>query len=331
MKLKKFNHQPNAISERMDDLSLVENRVLYHVVNQMATTMEDAPDAPSEDLIGINVQGELVLIKEPAPKPLGPNLTFIIPLTFFGDSNYPRLRESLKKLQKRTFTIKDDSKKNHFLSITPFPLVEITTSEIRVVMMADVVPYFQRLKGGYTKYELNAALKLTSTYSQKLFELLSRHKNKGEWLIEPNKLKIAMSATTYRYADFKRRCIIPALNEIEEKTDLRIDLKEEKPSKTVTNLLFIIKTEIKLAREDAQLDLIEINKLSPAETALYMNNLTHDYNFTAKQIDKIITNGGLWKRFVEIDALIFRGALKPDNKTAYVVSCLFDPKNKLKN
>lgn len=303
MKLKKFNHQPNIISERMDNLSLVENRVLYHVINQMSTTMEDVTNT-------------------------GQNLTFIIPLSNLGESNYSRLKESIKKLQDRKFIIKDDSKKNQFLSITPFPKVEMTSHDIRITMLADVVPFFQKLKGGYTKYEVKTALGLASIYSQKMFELLSRHKHKGVWEIEPDQLKISLSATSYRYADFKKRCIVPALDEIEAKTELRIDLYEDKQLRSVINLKFVIKTELQQALEVVEEDLEMLDRMSPGETAGYMHNLFNDYQFNAKQIEKITSDTQIWKRFYELDAKIFRGILAPANKTAYMATCLFNSKKK---
>ncbi len=297
---RKYNQQPNIITRSTDQMTLIEKRLMYLVINQME--------------MGFNVQEDLFR-----------NIEFKIPSKELGEPNYTRIREALTKLQGRRITLIDDFKKQKFHSIVPFPYVSIEKGWITLKMLGDVAPYFLELKNGFTKYELKAALSLNSVYSQKLYELLSRWKDKKEWEVEIEELKLLLDATDYRYTDFRRVCIEPALLEITEKTDLNVSYLAIKVGRKVGAIKFTILTEKEKAKKDYEEEIADVKGMAPAEIAHYTRNLIRNYSFSNDQIDKIMADQRLFSKFIDIESKIAHGVIKNvKNPTAYMAKSLFE-------
>src|SRR5690606_10729737 len=148
-------------------------------------------------------------------------------------------------------------------SIVPFPYVSIEKGWITLNMLGDVAPYFLELKNGFTKYELQAALSPNRVYSQKLYELLSRWQDKKEWEVEMEELQRLLDATDYRYTDFRRVCIEPALLEITVKTDLDVSYLAIKLGRKVGAIKFTILTEKEKAKEDYEEEIADVKGMAP--------------------------------------------------------------------
>lgn len=297
---RRYNQQPNIITRSHDQMTLVEKRALYLVINRMET--------------GFNIREDLFK-----------NMEFTISLNDLNETNHKRLREAMLKLQTRKIILVDDFENKKFTSIVPFPYVSIDRSNVTLKMMADVVPHFMELKSGFTKYELAAALSLNSVYSQKLYELCSRWKDKKVWLAEMEELKMLLNVGNYRYQDFRRVCLEPALNEISEKTDLKITYDPIKEGRKYVAIQFNIKTESDQAKESYQTEMENIKDMSPQEIAHYTRNLLYNYTFSQDQINQIMGNQDLFNKFIDIESKIATGVIKDvKNPTAYMAKSLFD-------
>lgn len=302
-KKRKYNQQPNIITRSSDQMTLIEKRILYLVINQMES--------------GMSLQEDLFR-----------NLDFTISVSDTGESNYKRIREALEKLQGRKLVIIDDFKAKKFTSIVPFPYVSYDKGKIHLKMLGDVTPYFLELKYGFTKYELEAALSLNSVYSQKLYELLSRWKDKKEWSVPIEELKMLLNAEHYkRTPDFKRACIDAALNEIEEKTDLKGSYEVVKKGNKIIGFDFKIQTYKDLARESHSEEMEGYRDLTSNEKLLYTQKLLLDYNFTRKQQNEIVSNPALFNKFVDLESKIANGVITGiKNPTAYLAKSIFEYK-----
>jgi plasmid replication initiation protein len=154
--------------------------------------------------------------------------------------------------------------------ITPIPSAKIENGVLEVVLWREAVPYFIDLKKrGYTSYELDVALSLTSVYSQRMFELLSRWKDTGKWYgVDIQHLKFLLGIDkdkTYNgvAANGKMRQAIlePSRIELAEKTDLEFDYSFEKEGRKFVRINFDVRTKklvqhIKTA--DAKADAVSI-------------------------------------------------------------------------
>lgn len=297
---RKYNKQPNIITKSADQMTVIEKRLLYLVINRMDT--------------GFNIQ-----------KDLFKNLEFKIPSKELGESNYKRIKEALTKLQGRRIIMIDDFKNKKFNSIVPFPMVSIDKGLITIKMFGDVIPYFIELKNGFTKYELEAALSLTSVYSQKLYELLSRWKDKKEWHVDVEELKMLLNASEYRYSDFRRACLDTAILEISGKTELNVTYLPIKVGRKIAEIKFSIFTEKEEAKKNYEEEIETIRDMSPAQVAHYSRNLMQNYSFSNDQIDKIMSDNRLFYKFIDLESKIGNGVIKNvKNPTAYMAQSLFE-------
>lgn len=307
---RQYNQQPNIITRSTDEMSVIEKRIVYLAINQMETEFNIKPD----------------LVK---------GLEFTFHLSELRDTNYDRVKKAVQKLRTRGITLIDDDNKEEFEQITPFPHVKIKEGKVTIKMMADVVPYFIELKKGFTRYELAAALTLSSVYSQKLYELLSRWLNKKEWHVPIQELQLLLNAQKYKYGDFRIHCLDVAIKELNEKTNLTVSWEAEKDSRSVTAILFKINSKAKQEKEEAkkavQQELQQVSTLTPAEIAHYTNRLLSAYTFTEQQKEKIMASTQLFNKFIELESRIANGEIKNVlNPTAYLAKSLFLPDQKNK-
>jgi hypothetical protein len=219
MELKPQNQQPNSITMSKQQFELIEKRIFYLVINQIEK--------------GINVQKSM----------FSGNLTVSVPIRMLNDNNYNRIRDAAKALQKRQIWIKDDPKNKEFDVITPFPRIRSNGNVLEVTLFEDTINYFAELGKGYTSYQLMSALSLSSKFSQRIYEMISRFKDTGHWgpisilefktllFIEDKYLEISM---------FRKRVLETAKKEILEKTELGFNYELIRKGKKYTHIAFTI-------------------------------------------------------------------------------------------
>lgn len=307
---RRYNQQPNIITKSKDEMTLIEKRIMYLVINQMDTGFDLQKDGFK-------------------------NLDFTLSFRELKESNFVRIKNAVSKLQFRALTLIDNEDKGEFERIIPFPSVKIKGTTIKLTMLANVLPHFLELKNGFTRYELAAALTLTSVYSQKMYELLSRWKDKKEWYVSLNELQKLLNAENYRYPDFKRFCLDSAVLELNQKTDLSVTFTTEKENRSVSTILFKISSKAKKEKVEAEeavnQELQQISVMTPAEIAHYTNRLLSAYTFTEQQKEKIMSSTPLFNKFIELESRIANGEIKNVlNPTAYMAKSLFLPTQKNK-
>lgn len=300
---RKYNQQPNVITKSTDEMTVIEKRIMYLVINRLDT--------------GFNLQSDLFK-----------NIEFNISISDLKETNYSRIKKSIEKLQTRAITLIDDDFNEHYERIIPFPVVKIKGGVITLIMFAEIVPHFMELKRGFTKYELSAALSLTSVYAQKLYELLSRWKDKKEWKVSLAELQVLLNAENYRYAQFKQKCLDVAIKELNEKTELVVNWTCSKTGRSVTDINFSIKSRADIEKKESydavKNELDQLSHLSPGQVALYTKNMLSNYSFSKKQQDALMSNGALFARFAELESKIINGVIKGVlNPTAYMAKILF--------
>jgi plasmid replication initiation protein len=108
-------------------------------------------------------------------------------------------------------------------------------------------PYLLQLKEHFTKYQLRQIAKLKSSFSIRIYELCKCHEYKGGFEIKIDDLKrmFGLEAKYKLYGDLKRKVLLVAKNEINETTDITIDLLEVKAGKRVDAIQFFVKPKPK--------------------------------------------------------------------------------------
>lgn len=164
---------------------------------------------------------------------------------------YNETKDLLKRLRDKSIWIKqDDGKEVLYCWVNE---VEITAHEtITIELSKKMIPYLFNLKAKFTTYGLINILRMKSSYSIRLYEILKSY----EFLEQKNKsftidelkylLDIADKKTYESYRDLRRRIIEPAITEINNLTDIKVQFAiTQKMGKKVTELTFYYITEQK--------------------------------------------------------------------------------------
>jgi len=106
-----------------------------------------------------------------------------------------------------------------------------------------IAPFLFEIKKNFTKYPLKHVIKLRSTYSIRIYELLKQYAKLGERKFDLMELRqlLGIEDDLYpRFFDFKKRVIEPAQKEIAEHTDIAFTYLKIKQKRTIIGLVFKI-------------------------------------------------------------------------------------------
>ena len=125
-------------------------------------------------------------------------------------------------------------------------------------------PYLLRLKKQLSHYQL--AIRLESFYSIRLYEFLSHDLlEKKQSDLKRLRQIFMLKASEYRlYGDFKKRILIPSQKEIYEKTGIASDFTEIKEGKSVTAILFGMRSAIQSEAQDKDTPDVLLNLIPEA-------------------------------------------------------------------
>src|SRR5690606_10838527 len=139
--------------------------------------------------------------------------------------------------------------------------------------------YLLQLKQ-YTSYRLSNILSLSSSYSIRLYELMRKWSflNKWESSVEEIREKLGALTKSYTlYGNFKNKVLLPAVEEINEQTDLFISFKEIKKGRKVERIEFSIRKAAKV-RLASPVD-SPVLPLENEDVRLRLNDLASGYQF----------------------------------------------------
>lgn len=203
-----------------------------------------------------------------------------------GNQNYIALEQSIDKLMSRIIEIKLDTKnkkgENDILKITFVSscIYRHSTSEIVLRYDPNLKPYFLQLNQNFTKYFLKNILELKSFYSIRIYEMLKQYEKLRERVIEIDHLRkmLEIQPSEYKlYADLKKRVLLTAEKEINEKTDLLVSFEEIKTVRKITAVRFKIEKKSSISSigevENIEIKNIEEVKEYPEEVLELFNIL----------------------------------------------------------
>ena len=171
--------------------------------------------------------------------------------TLFGvdlKSAYTQLKEATLSLQKEVILIHNPNEKDPSLSLIAtnwFSVAKYYDGEGKIIVSFNktILPFISNLnKGYYTQYGINKIAKLKSVYAIRIYELLicEAYQNK-DYEIEVSQLKqmLGLAEKYPSISEFKRRIILPAIENIKKTTDITIlEVEQRKTGREVTHLIF---------------------------------------------------------------------------------------------
>ena len=285
--------QQNRLAEARYELTTREQKLVLYVISMIE------PEDESFKLYKINVKHFA-------------NLSGL-------DSNalYNELRDVALQIKSKPLVIQ-----GHLEPGDPNPTELITSWFADVVIQANgdgyfgvsiserLKPYLLQVKREFFKYRLAYVLHLRSGYAIRLYQWAKRWQYSIKRRITIDELRVVMGTIELTpkgsikktllalYKDFKKRALLPAVTEINEKTDISVSFVENKlkGSKTVESLTFTIIESANASKLDAvpsprqpqlELELAESRDVIESETAVFLSKLKQDFGLSAPQIKTI--------------------------------------------
>jgi plasmid replication initiation protein len=256
--------QHNNLVEARYRLSLQEKRVILWLSSQVNPNDEDFKE-------------HVLPIKEFA-KLIGARV----------DGTYAEVQEVTKRLMQRVLSIyplgEDVLIQVAWLGGALYQFKEGTVS---LSFSPHLRPFLLNLKSHFTAMNLSDLMNLKSIYAVRLFELLKQYEKVGERVlsIEDIRDSCGIAASQYKkFNDFKRYVLDAAQREINEKTDILINLEFLKEARRITSVSFSIKKNPNY-------------------------NLSSEQKQTNKKIEKLECEAGL--RTTLVDRIMSLGFSKP--------------------
>jgi plasmid replication initiation protein len=111
---------------------------------------------------------------------------------------------------------------------------------VRLYLAPKIIPYMNKLSGEFTRYRLQYVAPMTSVYAIRLYELLIKWQMTGEREVQIDWIKKQfMIPDSYsRIVDLKKRVIQPAVDQINEHSNLWVKYSQKKAGRKVVALQF---------------------------------------------------------------------------------------------
>ena len=153
---------------------------------------------------------------------------------------YDQLRDVAISLHSRKITIHDNKKLITTSWISGFVEYKDNTGIIELWFSQLILPYLADLKSQFTRYDLSNISGMSSIYGIRLYELLMQWRTKGKREIEISWLKERFEiANNYNsISDLKKYVINPAVNNINNVSNLNVTHTYRKTGRTVSHITF---------------------------------------------------------------------------------------------
>lgn len=157
------------------------------------------------------------------------------------ENAYKQIQAAIKRIYERSVKTEDNER------VTEFRWVSSRTyfkkeGRFRIALTNEVMPYLTQLKGQFTQYQLRNISNFNSVHAVRIYELITQYRNLNYREISVEKLKecLQVSDKYPRFNSFNQRVLEPAVKEINEKSDLLVEIEQIKRGRTVHALNFII-------------------------------------------------------------------------------------------
>lgn len=181
------------------------------------------------------------------------------------DQSYTRLKQTLKGLSDKSWwAVIDDKGTESLLRWFSTLRTNKRSGRVTVKFHEDMMPYLLQLatqareQGAfYTQYGLKYVLPMRGQYSPRLYELLkSYQKNNREWFFDTDEIKRVLDCQSYKnFNDFRKRVLDPAVEEINNFTDLNVAYDTERSGRggKVTRVIFFLAGKSKQALNETNM------------------------------------------------------------------------------
>lgn len=201
------------------------------------------------------------------------------------EKRYTEIREIVRELRNKEIIIKRGQNE---LITGWLSSIEYIDNEgaIEIEFSEKLVPYLLQLKEQFTSYDLKNVLFLSNKHAIRLYELLKQYENIGHRKISINEMREFLMLEN-KYQDnknFIHGFLKRSINEINNKTDIKIEYELIKENRKITHIRFDIEPK---NVDEYSLFLNELYDIKDMQEKMGLEN----ENFSPKQIMELYSAG----------------------------------------
>ncbi|HAL9819998.1 TPA: replication initiation protein, partial [Escherichia coli] len=160
-------------------------------------------------------------------------------------------------------------------------------SVIGIRFSKPILPFISNLSREFTKYALSDIAGINSGYGIRIYELLVQYRQIGKREISVENLRtmLELGKKYPLFADFKKRVIDTAVDQINEYSPLRVTYEQKKTGRKVTHITFSFKEKTKSISHESTDIPKEFYKLTDAQINMFGNQLSrlHEFSHLARE------------------------------------------------
>ncbi|EMO6853762.1 replication initiation protein [Acinetobacter baumannii] len=195
---------------------------------------------------------------------------------------YRDLKEGINRLYERSINLSIDDKSIKMRWVQEIQFLD-SQSVIRIRFSKPILPFISNLSREFTKYALSDIAGINSGYGIRIYELLVQYRQIGkrEISVESLRTMLELGKKYPLFADFKKRVIDTAIDQINEYSPLKVTYEQKKTGRKVTHIIFSFKEKSKSITHTSK----DFYQLSDAQINLFGNQLSrlHELSHLASE------------------------------------------------
>ena len=195
---------------------------------------------------------------------------------------YRDLKEGIKRLYERSINLSIDDKSIKMRWVQEIQFLD-SQSVIGIRFSKPILPFISNLSREFTKYALSDIAGINSGYGIRIYELLVQYRQIGkrEISVESLRTMLELGKKYPLFADFKKRVIDTAIDQINEYSPLKVTYEQKKTGRKVTHIIFSFKEKSKSITHTSK----DFYQLSDAQINLFGNQLSrlHELSHLASE------------------------------------------------
>ncbi|WP_171250975.1 replication initiation protein RepM [Acinetobacter baumannii] len=195
---------------------------------------------------------------------------------------YRDLKEGINRLYERSINLSIDDKSIKMRWVQEIQFLD-SQSVIGIRFSNPILPFISNLSREFTKYALSDIAGINSGYGIRIYELLVQYRQIGkrEISVESLRTMLELGKKYPLFADFKKRVIDTAIDQINEYSPLKVTYEQKKTGRKVTHIIFSFKEKSKSITHTSK----DFYQLSDAQINLFGNQLSrlHELSHLASE------------------------------------------------